>query len=153
MIVASTRLGRQWEVAETDIIHFPQGLPGFADEKKFILLPGEPDSPFVFLQSVAEPDLTFIVVDPFAFFKDYEFSLDDRIVAELKLSDKNLPQIFNIVTIPDKAELMTANLLAPVIINPVQRVGQQIVLEKVDYTTRHRLFPNGFPQAETKGGR
>lgn len=153
MKVKSTRLGLQWEVEEAEIIHFPKGLPGFVDETRFILLPGEAGSPFVFMQSVTEPDLTFITVEPFAFFKDYEFTLDDQIVVELELSGEQPPQIFNIVTIPEQAEQMTANLLAPVIINPVKKTGQQIVLEKVGYTTRHRLFPNGFPKTETKGGR
>ncbi|WP_375153656.1 flagellar assembly protein FliW [Geobacillus stearothermophilus] len=42
-------------VKEEDIICFPHGLPGFADEKRFVLLPLA-DTPFVILQSVETPE-------------------------------------------------------------------------------------------------
>lgn len=152
MIIKSTRLG-QLEIEDNEIIVFPKGLPGFTHEKQFVILPCEVNSPFAFMQSVIEPDLTFLIVEPFSFFKDYEFSLDEQVLEALQLSDDNRPQIFNIVTVPERTEDMTANLLAPVIINPLGRLAQQIVLEKTPYTTRHRLFPNGFPKMESKGGR
>ncbi|MEG6584999.1 flagellar assembly protein FliW [Dendrosporobacter sp. 1207_IL3150] len=151
MIIESTRLG-QLEVNKEQIISFPSGIPGFPNEKEFILIHSDIESPFAFLQSISEPNLTFIVVEPFQFFKDYEFSLDDQVVESLKLSGDNPPRVLNIVTVPEKAEEMTANLLAPVIINPNERLAQQIVLEKVSFSTKHRLFPEGLPETETKGG-
>ena len=36
---------------------------------------------------------------------------------------------------------MTTNLLAPVVINRHSREARQVVLEKTQYTTKHRLFP------------
>lgn len=152
MIVKSTRLG-ELKVSRDDVISFSKGLPGFPNEQKFILLPYDDNSPFAFLQSLAEPNLTFLIVEPFSFFLDYEFSLDEHVVRELSLSDDNPPRIFNIVTVPENVEEMTANLLAPLIINSKQRTAQQIVLEKVSYTTRHYLFPNGFPKQEKEGGK
>lgn len=152
MIIKSTRLGNL-EIDSQDIIQFPKGLPGFNDEKKFVILPCETEGPFAYMQSVNEPNLTFLLVEPFGFFKDYEFALDEEAIGDLQLSTDHPPRIFNIVTVPDQAEAMTANLLAPLIINPSKRLAQQIVLEKVAYTTRHRLFPNGFPKVEAKGGR
>lgn len=149
MLIKSTRFG-QIEVAEHELIRFPQGLPGFATEKTFAFLPYQPDSPFAFLQSTEESDLTFVIVEPFAFFKDYSFSLEDSVLTQLDLSADNLPRIFNIVRIPEKTEEMTANLIAPIIINWQTRTGMQIVLEKSAYTVRHRLFPQGFP---AKGGK
>ncbi len=152
MIIESTRLGKL-EADPAEFVIFSHGLPGFKDEQKFVFLPCAPDSPFFFMQSVADPNLTFLLVEPFAVFKDYEFSLDKSVVAELELSDEQPPQIFNIVTAAEQLEEMTANLLAPVVVNPVRRVAQQIVLEKVAYTTRHRLFPDGLPRTDHKGGR
>jgi flagellar assembly factor FliW len=152
MIIESTRLGKL-DIEDHNVIQFPHGIPGFPDEKEFVLLPCEPDSPFAYMQAVAEPNLTFLVVEPFTFFNDYEFTLDDQITDDLKLSDEKLPQIFNIVTVPEKAEEMTVNLLAPIVMNLHDRIAQQVVLEKVPFTTRHRLFPSGFPEADRKGGR
>lgn len=152
MIIESTRLG-ELEVEQDKIINFPRGIPGFSEEKEFVLLPYDNNSPFMFLQSVSEPNLTFLTVDPFCFFKDYEFKLDDQVVEYLELSTEQPPYILNIITVPEKAEEMTANLLAPIIINHSRRMGQQIVLEKSPFTTRHSLFPNGFPKPGPQGGR
>jgi len=152
MLIRSVRFG-EIEVPEDSQIHFPHGLPGFPKEREFVYLPSAPDSPFAFLQSLAEPNLTFIVVDPFAFFQDYKFTLDDQLVSELGLADDNPPQIISIVSVPTNSEEMTANLLAPVIINTQSRTAIQMVLEKTPYTTRHRLFPNGFDKQPGKGGK
>lgn len=152
MLIRSTRFG-EIEVPEDEIINFPYGLPGFMEEKAFAFLPCEEDNPFAFLQSVTEPNLTFIVVEPFSFFKEYEFELNDQIASELGLDASNPPQILNIVSMPDKPETMTANLLAPVIINVQSRKAVQFVLEKTSYTTKHPLFPEGLLQQSDKGGK
>ena len=151
MNIRSTRFG-ELEISEKDCLHFPYGLPGFPGERDFVYLPVEEGNPFAFLQSMTEPDLTFIVVDPFVFFQDYQFTLDDQIVAELECNEDNPPQIVNIVSVPGNPEEMTANLLAPVIINVQKRRAVQMVLEKTAYTTRHRLFPKGFAKQPGKGG-
>ncbi len=152
MLIHSTRFG-EIEAADSEIIQFPGGLPGFPAEHAFAFLPYQPDSPFAFLQSATDPDLSFIITDPFPFFKDYSFKLEDSIIAELGLADDNPPKIVNIVRIPEKTEEMTANLLAPIIINWTSRKAMQIVLEKSQYTVRHRLFPQGLPVQADKGGK
>lgn len=141
MLIHSTRLGSV-DVPEDKIIDFPFGLPGFSDEKSFAFLPYQDDSPFAFLQSVSEPNLMFLLVEPFSFFQNYDFEVDDEIVEQLGLSNENLPEVFNVVSIREKPEEMTANLLAPIIINWRDQKAMQIVLEKTQYTIRHRLFPN-----------
>lgn len=152
MLVKSARFG-DLTVDEQEIIHFRNGLPGFPEEQEFLLLPYQENSPFVFLQSVREENLSFLLTDPFVFFADYEFKLEDNIVQDLELSSENLPQILNIVTVPEDVEKMTANLLAPVIINTRNRRGIQIVLENASYTTKHLLFPQGFSRNACKGGK
>lgn len=150
MVVESTRFGKL-EIAADEIIRFPDGLPGFADQTVFAVIPHSPDSPFAFFQSVAEPDLTFLMVEPFGFFGDYEFELDDACTSALAIEDQKDVRVFNIVTVPEKIDEMTANLLAPVVVNWRRRIAMQTVLEKTAYTTRHRLFPQGFPAQKTKG--
>ncbi|KYZ76486.1 flagellar assembly protein FliW [Anaerosporomusa subterranea] len=138
MYIHSTRLGKI-EITETDKVSFPEGLPGFVDEKEFAVLP-EGDSPFAFLQSLHEPDLTFLLVDPFAFYSEYTFELNDETVERLALKDTNPPQVWCIVTVPEQVRDMTANLLAPVLMNRKDNVARQHVIENSKYTTRHRLF-------------
>lgn len=151
MLIQSTRFG-EIEVSDQDLVSFPDGLPGFPDEKKFTFLSQGQDNPFAFLQSVISPDLAFVIVEPFTFFKDYTFKLPDEFVQELKLSKENPPQVFNIATIKDKLETATANLLAPIIVNWQTNTASQIILEKTDYTTRHKLFPNGLPKKQAAEG-
>ena len=148
MIIQSTRFG-QLELPDDSLLAFSHGLPGFPGEKGFVLLPYGEGSPFAFLQSVGDPDLTFLLADPFAFFADYQFELGDAVAAELGLSDANPPQVWCVVSVPEKTEEMTANLIAPVILNIRDRKGRQIVLEVKHYTTRHRMLPD----APAKGGK
>lgn len=147
MIIRSTRLG-ELELPEDSILTFSSGLPGFPEDKSFVLLPYGGDSPFAFLQSALDPDLAFLLVEPFAFFPDYQFEMKDAAVAEFGLSPENPPQVWCIVTVPGNVQEMTANLLAPVIINSRDRQGCQIVLDGKQYTTRHRMLPD----ASAKGG-
>ena len=139
MKVNTTRFG-EVDITEDKIFAFRHGLPGFPAEKSFALLPYQADSPFSFLQSVTDPDLTFLVVDPFIYFPDYEFDLDDTVAGELGLTADAPPAIVNIVTVPKKMTDMTANLLAPIIINKQTKQAVQLVLENTGYSTRHRLF-------------
>ena len=143
MIIESTRFG-SLDVNDTNIIKFPQGLSGFPEEKSFVLIAHQTDSPFAFLQSATEPNLTFVMLETLSISKEYEFTLSDQIVEELNLSTDNPPQIFNIVTTPEKVDDMTVNLLAPIVMNAQECTAQQVVLENVSYTTRHRIFIEGL---------
>lgn len=152
MIIESTRLGRL-EVADEQLFNFPHGIPGFPDEKTFVYVLHDADSPFFFLQSTMEANLTFLLVDPFAFLNDYEFVLDDEVAKELDLSLENPPQVFLVANAKERLADMTVNLLAPIVINGVNRTGRQVILDKPEYSIRHKLFPDGLLKEAVKGGR
>lgn len=153
MNINSTRFGAL-DVPEDNILKFCDGIPGFPEEKKFAFLSQGEDSPFAFLQSIANPDLTFVIVEPFSFIKDYTFNLADELVSELELSNENPPHIFNIVTVRETIQNATVNLVAPIVVNWHKKIAAQIILEKTSYTTRQPLLPNGLPkQASSQGGR
>lgn len=142
MIIETMRFG-QVDVAEGEILHFPDGLPGFVDKKTFALLPYQPGAPVSFLQSLTAPELTFLVIDPFDFFADYRLELSDDMVEKMQISDENPPLILTIVTVQPDQESMTANLLAPLVINQRDRIGRQFVLENTAYAVRHSIiFPD-----------
>ncbi len=140
MIVQSTRFG-ELEVSDEQILDFPQGLLGFPEEKRYALMEYKPDSPFYFLQSLADPDLTFLMINPFAFFNDYEFDMDDALMAEIGVAADNPPTVFNIATVKDKIENMTVNLAGPVLVNLRDRKAAQWVIEKTVFPTKYPLFP------------
>ena len=139
MVVQSTRFG-DLDATDEQIMEFPQGMPGFPDEKKFALMPYKADSPFFILQSMADANLTFLMINPFAFFNDYEFTLDDGLIAELGVTPDNEPVVFNIVTVKDTVENMTVNLAGPVLVNVRDRKAAQLVIEKTNFPVRYPLF-------------
>jgi flagellar assembly factor FliW len=141
-----TKYHGEIEINENDIFHFEHGIPGFLDEKQFVLLPIE-DSAFVILQSVKTPELGFAMIDPFIYFKDYNFELDDQSVVQLQLSSEKEVAVYVILTVADPFEQTTANLQAPIVLNYEKKLGKQVILTNTPYKTKHRLFSE---KVETK---
>jgi len=152
MKIQSTRFG-EMEISIENILKLDQGIPGFPDESEFAFLPYEENSPFAFLQSTHNANLTFLLVEPFSFLPEYTFELSEEWSKEIGVSTENPPQIFNIVSIREPLQQSTVNLLAPVVVNWRDRKAKQIILEKVEYTTKHLLFPNGLPEKAAQGGK
>ena len=139
--IHTVRFG-DFEVEEKSIVHFAQGIPAFEDEYEFVIIPYDEESPYVFLQSLQTPDLAFLMTSPYLFFKDYEFEIDDATEKKLGLEKPEDVAVYVLLTIPGGSiKDMTANLMAPVIINKNTMQAKQVVLEKSPYTTKHRLFP------------
>ena len=138
--ITTTRFG-EIEEDESKIVHFAAGLPAFEDEHEFIIIPYDEESPYVFLQSAVTPDLAFLMAIPFIFFPDYEFRLEDDVLESLALERQEDLLLYTLLTIPGKdIREMTANLLAPIVINSRTNEGCQVVLDKSDYRTKHKLF-------------
>ena len=129
------------DVDEKDMITFENGIPGFWEETRFVILPFTDDGLFEIMQSVATPELAFVITDPFFFFKDYAFDLDDGVAEQLGIVRPEDVKVSVILTIREPFENTTANLQAPVVINRKNRKAKQVVLNNVPYTTKHPLFP------------
>ena len=140
--ITTSRFG-EIEAAEDAIIHFGTGIPAFEEEREFLIIPYEEGSPYVFLQSVKTPELAFLMTMPLIFFPDYEFTIDDDVEKELGLTSPEEVVIYAILTLAG-AEIrdLTANLMAPIVVNVATRRAKQIVLDRSPYTTKHRLFPD-----------
>ena len=139
--IYTSRFG-EIEVDEKKIVYFKDGIPAFEDEHEFVILPYEEESPYYFMQSLKSPDLAFLLTIPFLFFNDYAFEIDDATVRELDIKDSEDVFYYSMLTIPNgSVRYMTANLLAPIVLNGANMQAKQVVLEKSNYTTKHRLFP------------
>ena len=132
----SERFG-DFEVPADRVLHFPEGLIGFRDARRFVLLePTRPGSPFRCLLSLDVPDLSFVVCDPTALWPGY--------AADLPPPAGGSPEdqaALAIVTVPQNASEMTANLMAPLVLDSRTRTGRQIVLDTGRYSTRHHILP------------
>lgn len=128
------------EYEEKDIVEFKKGLPGFGNLKKFILFPVEENDVFSILHSVEDEDIGIVVVSPFLFIKEYEFDLKEEKAKELELESHEDVFILNTVTLNSKIEDITINLKAPIVINIKRRLGEQIILDNLNYDIKHPLF-------------
>lgn len=138
------------ELNEKQLISFPSGLPGFAEESRFVLLDLPGGNPvFQILQSTATPDVAFVVTNPYHFSQEYEFELDTNVKENLLIRSKEDVTVFSIVTLNDPFEESTLNLKAPVIINPASKRGKQYILNHEDYSTRALIKQSN--SSETKG--
>ena len=137
----TTRFG-EIEVEDKSIITFEHGIPAFEDERDFAVIPYDDDSPYLYLQSASTPELAFLMTDPFVFFPDYSFELDDANMEALGVTKDDDVLVCSLITVPASGiPNMTTNLLAPIVINQSNMKARQVVLEKSNYTTKHRLFP------------
>lgn len=127
------------EVSKGEILHFAAGIPGFPEEKKFVILPLE-DTGFAVMQSAVTPEIAFVVAEPFTFFPEYDFKLDEQIIEQLELGSAEDVRVCTILTVREPFEKTTANLQAPVIINTKNRKAKQVILNESGYQTRHPLF-------------
>lgn len=134
-LLVASRLFGPLEVAGDEIITMPEGMLGFAGERRWIMLPAAPQGVF-WLQSIDDSGLVFLLVDPFLFFPGYVVDLPD------------LPEpgpgesvaVLTIVTLPrEKGAACTANLQAPVVITYPGRAARQVVLPDPTVHTRHPL--------------
>ncbi|WP_017752656.1 flagellar assembly protein FliW [Clostridium tyrobutyricum] len=125
---------------EKDVIIFKNGIPGFDNLEKFILVPAEENSLFAILQSIEDIDIGLVVTSPFNIIKDYEFDLDDSKVCELNIENKKDVLVVNTVTVNSKLENITINLKAPIVINTNDKIGEQLILDNVDYPIKYPLF-------------
>jgi len=135
-----TRFMGEVEVDEREIIHFPEGVPGFEGSRKYALLDIPGNDAFKIMQNAEEEYVSFVVADPWAFFESYDFDIPDEELLKIKITKKEQIAVLNIVTLSDDFEKSTVNLLAPVVINSEDRVGKQYVLNSGKYMTKHPLF-------------
>jgi len=132
------------EVQEEEVVRFPNGLPGFLEEKEFAVIPFSEDGTFIILQSLQTPELGFVLTNPFIFYPDYDFNLENQAVDTLDLDSSEDVTVYTVLTMADPFHLTTANLQAPVVVNVKKKLGKQIILTGTAYQTKHHLFPEAI---------
>jgi flagellar assembly factor FliW len=147
MQLETTRFGTL-DIDPSKTLTFSDGLPGFEDHHLFTLVPHHnadtgKGSPFVWLQSLEDSNLAFLLMEPHQIFPDYAPRIPRADLESLTLSDEAVtPRLYALLTIPNGDPCgITANLMAPVLINGRDRVAKQVVLNTDQYGLRHRLIP------------
>lgn len=131
----SQRFGN-YDVPASRVLHLSEGLIGFPTARRFALLDSSrPDSPFRCLVCLDLPELGFVVCDPIRLWPEYA---DDVPLPPGSCAED--VAVLAIVTVPRDPRAMTANLMAPLVIDSRSRVGGQVVLDSDRYGTRHPLL-------------
>jgi len=128
---------------EDSVLHFPAGLPGFEHERRFLSLEQPANQPLVFLQSVTTPELCFVALPVTSIDPAYRLEMEEP---DLELL--GLPQSGDVAMRQDLLKLavvtiseqgMTANLLAPIVINTKNLRAVQAIGPSQQYSHLHPL--------------
>lgn len=140
-----TRYFGEMDYDESAVIEFPHGLPGFENRKRFLALEQNRQKPLVFLQNLEDPGLCFVTLPVGAVDPHYELRMTeaDRELAgfesgrEARLGEEAICLV--ILTITETG--VTANLLAPVVINLLTRKAVQAIAPDMRYSHQTPVHP------------
>jgi flagellar assembly factor FliW len=117
--------------AATPVVEFPSGIPGFESHRRFVLIASAELSPLGCLKSLDSSDVSFLVIDPRLLSFSYDITLSELERARLGAGPDEPLLWLAIVTITESDA--TANLRAPVVINPGKMLGCQVIRENDQY--------------------
>ncbi|MEW5701240.1 MAG: flagellar assembly protein FliW [Candidatus Zixiibacteriota bacterium] len=137
--LTTPRLG-EITVSPDAVVEFPRGLLGFEAYTHYALITSEECEPFAYLQSLDDPKLLFIVINPRALVPHYRIEVDPREIVELEVSDVRHLAVWAIVTVPEDMTRMSVNLQGPLLISRDTKRGKQLVLVHSTYTTCHYIM-------------
>lgn len=128
------------EIAEERVIVFRDGLFGFENRTRFFLMEAENNESFNWLQSLDEPDLCFLVIEPVSFMFEYSLALADDVVDDLDIKVPEDVVIFALVTVPPDPAKISANLCGPLVINWKNKQARQIVSVDSAHKLKHFII-------------
>lgn len=134
--------------AQSEVLEFPWGLPGFPALRNWLPLNLDTHPSFVWLQSLDDVSVALPSVDPWMVFENYDPKLPAYAFTSLEIREAaDFATLCVVVVTPDAAE-MTINLMAPIIVNLRSRKGRQIMLDGSSYSPREpmpRKSPSKVP--------
>ncbi len=139
MLINSKRFG-SLEILEDKIIRMQKPILGFEGHDSYCLVEQKEFLPFMWLQSINDPEIAFIVVNPVLFFSDYKIRIHSKEVADLGVESPEDVETYVIVTIPKNPKDMSVNLQGPILINTENNRAKQLVLVNSEWQVHHPLF-------------
>lgn len=131
-----------------ELVELP-GLPGFPRARRFVIRGHDRGTAFAWMLCADEPELAFVIANPWELVPDYAPSLSSRVLRALEVESADDLQLVAIASF--SREGATLNLAAPLAINPRTRRGMQVILESDEWPTR-RLVAMPAPQQEAAAG-
>jgi flagellar assembly factor FliW len=132
-----TRFG-EVEYDPENMLHFPAGLIGFPNLRKFVVMPNKKAGPLFWMQSVDDPSFALVLTDPTNFFLDYLVAPDVVERQHLHLDENEPCFVLTVVTVPPNQEI-SLNLAAPILFSPKSNRAIQVILENAKYNSKTPL--------------
>jgi flagellar assembly factor FliW len=117
-------------MTDLPVIELVRPMPGFPERRRFALVQLDDDGVLCSMTSLDEPALRFLVVPPGRFFPDYAPEVEDDVLEELEIGSADDVLLLVVLNAGGSLATTTANLAAPVLVNPTTRRGGQIVLDR-----------------------
>lgn len=120
----------EFEFDEQHVLILPEGIIGFEQCRRFILINDEDSQPFRWLVSLEDENLSFPLMDPRQFISNYDVSADQD----------ELVTVLVVATLRKEIKDSSVNLRSPIIIANQTRIGKQIILENEAYELHYPIF-------------
>lgn len=124
-LIESSRFG-QLDITEEQVLQIPEGLIGIPDSQ-WVLITREPESPFLWLQSLSDPEMALVVTQPEVFFPEYVLSLAEEQLQGIGLKDGDEVEVLAIVKAQGELPEWGINLAGPLVFDAASRRGAQLV--------------------------
>ena len=119
------------EIENDKLFSFPDGLLGFENLNRFVLINHEETAPLRWLISVDDPNIGFPLINPWLVDIDYKPG---------RGIDLEKEAAFVVITLGNKEREMTANMKAPIVLEVESKTGRQIVISKDKYSTKQSVI-------------
>ncbi len=129
---------------------FPDGIIGFEDHKEYRIVKEKSKEPFHWLQSENDSEVNFIIIDPLEFKPDYKPVLSEMDKAVLKIRGIEECQCYVIICVHQDSEQISANLLAPLMVNKEKNISRQVILQEQDYSVQYLVLDEMLKKIEDK---
>lgn len=147
MKTSAAQLERYSREQSTSMV-FPEGIIGFSEHKEFSIMFNKSKEPFIWMESCQDSNLSFIIIDPQEFKQGYDPILSSADKTALKINDLSECFIYTLVCVPKDSNEISANLLAPIIINKNSNIGRQVILHDQDYSVQHLILEDMLRKIE-----
>lgn len=126
-------------IDDEQVLEFPNGIPGFASARRFLLTDLDEAGTFQVLKCLDDPELEMVVCVPWLLFPDYQAELGDEEEEWLELERPEDAVVFCGVTVDPEERAFHVNLLGPFVVNTRTRRGRQVVLADSGYNARETV--------------
>lgn len=139
-MIYKTRDFGEREIPDSKVIIFKQPIFGFEDYTRFTMIFDEEiGEQIVWLQSLEEPGLCFLLFDASTFSSFYKPEISEENEKLLGAGDY---ACWAVLSVKENFNESTVNLKSPIIMNGTTGIAAQVILEQ-DYSVRHPVLEGG----------